>query len=234
MLAVTFSTNVTLAGVLSAQSAPAQSIAPAAVTPAVDLSAKALRTMMSARDVSAPAWEHDRVTIPQGGTRIDSKSGGKAASLGLWVTTALFGAIGAAVLVSSSQPGEGCDTTTTTSCSFQRGAGATFLATAAVTGVVGLMKRPGPSGVRTVTGTTSSPRATTIITNRTKHPLEVTMEGPADKKLMIPANSSQTVELEAGQYRLNVRAIGVDAEPYLAMQVYERGIAYKEGFYVRK
>ena len=137
-------------------------------------------------------------------------------------------------MVSSSKPGESCDTPDYSSCSFQKSFAISFLSVAAVTGIAAIMTRPGPNGVRTVTGTTGSPRATTIITNRTKHLLEIMMEGPAEKKLTIPASSSQTVELEPGQYRLNVRAIGVDAEPYLAMQVYEPGIAYKEGFYVRK
>jgi hypothetical protein len=98
----------------------------------------------------------------------------------------------------------------------------------------GVLTRPGPNGDRVVVGPTGLPQARTLITNRSKHALEVTFEGPADRKVIIQPNSSQTVELEPGQYRESVRVVGSDALPFLALQVYEAGMAYKEGYYVRK
>jgi hypothetical protein len=202
--------------------------------PSVDLSAKAIRESAFPARYRPDDAGAARARLLRSDARIDARPGGKPKTLGLLATAGVAGIVGGALAVSSSKPGESCDTIDYTSCSFQKGVALSALSVAAVTGILAITTRPGPSGVRTVTGGTGGDSATTVITNRTSHPLEVTMDGPVQKRVVIPAKGTQTIELAAGQYRQTVRPTGVDAEPYLAMQTYERGTAYKEGYYLRK
>ena len=227
-LAVTLSTNVMTTGVLSAQAPGADSPRP------VDLSTKAIRDAAFPARYRPASGVPAPTRIPQSGARIDYKPGGKPRTLGLLITALISGIVGGTLAVSSSKPGETCDTVDYTSCSLQKGVAISGLSIAAVTGIAAIKTRPGPNGVRTVTGTTTNQSATTVITNRTSHALEVTMEGPVERRVVIPSKATQSIELQAGQYRQTVRAMGVDAEPYLAVQVYERSTAYKEGYYLRK
>ena len=220
--------NVTTTGVLSAQAPGAESPRPVGRLDEGD-SRRGVPGALSTGQRGSRTHEDSSERA-----RIDYKPGGKPRTLGLLVTTGIFAPVGIALMVSSSKPGESCDTPDYTSCGFQKGSAIAFLSVAAVTGIAAIMTRPGPNGVRTVTGTTTNQSATTVITNRTSYALEVTMEGPVEKRVVIPSKATQSIELQAGQYRQTVRAMGVDAEPYLAVQVYERSTSYKEGYYLRK
>ena len=219
-------TNGLLAGVASAQGASAP--------PPVDLSRDALRAALApqryALSPRAPEWR----VVPQDGLHVDTRSGGYVMTTLLATSSGLMLVPAGVFLSEANQPGDRCDTVDMPSCSSLRtGARAMFLTSAALA-VLAILKRPRAHGDRTLVGATGLPQSRTVIANRSGHALEVTFEGPADRKVVIQPKSSQVIELQPGQYRESVRVVGRDALPFLSLQTYEAGVAYKEGYYVRK
>lgn len=81
-------------------------------------------------------------------------------------------------------------------------------------------------------GRTGTSMVTKTISNLTKYPLNVVLDGPTAKDITLQPGATEKIELRPGQYTETTQTSGNEAEPYRVLQSYESGAAYSEKYYI--